>query len=179
MASASKKGVVGGVCAVMTIIGLVVSNGNVRTNQAGLEVIGNAEGCRTEPYKCPADVWTDGVGNTHGVVPGKSKTIEQIAADWEKNILQAEKCVDTSFNGRKMNENQFSAMTSAAFNMGCTSLSKNKDGSMTRIRSSALSGNFVQMCNQLPAWVNAGGIKLNGLVIRRDKEKALCLSAPK
>lgn len=175
----SRKGITGTVCGVMTIIALVVSNGNVRTNQAGLEVIGNAEGCRTEPYKCPADVWTDGVGNTYGVVPGKIKTIEQIADDWEKNILQAEKCVDTNFNGRNMNGNQFSAMTSAAFNMGCASLSKNKDGSMTRIRSVALSGNFVQMCNQLPDWVNAGGVKLNGLVNRRDKEKALCLSEPK
>lgn len=31
------------------------------------------------------------------------------------------------------------------------------------------------MCNHLPDFVNGGGKKLQGLVIRRDKEKALCL----
>ena len=59
-----KKGAAGAVCSVMVIIGIVLSSGEVKTSRAGLELIGNAEGCRRDPYKCPADVWTDGVGNT-------------------------------------------------------------------------------------------------------------------
>lgn len=69
------------------IIGLVLDNGLVRTNQRGLELIGNAEGCRRDPYNCPAGILTDGVGNTHGVKPGIRKTDKQIAADWEKTFL--------------------------------------------------------------------------------------------
>ncbi|GHM10714.1 hypothetical protein ECZU41_53820 [Escherichia coli] len=49
---------------IAVMITIVMGNGNVRTNRAGLELIGNAEGCRRDPYMCPAGVWTDGIGNT-------------------------------------------------------------------------------------------------------------------
>lgn len=44
----------GAICAIAVMITIVMGNGNVRTNQAGLELIGNAEGCRRDPYMCPA-----------------------------------------------------------------------------------------------------------------------------
>lgn len=94
MSISKKTGAAGAVCSVMVIIGLVLSSGEVKTSRAGLELIGNAEGCRRDPYKCPADVWTDGIGNTHGVNPSMRKTDQQIAADWQKNILAAEQCVN-------------------------------------------------------------------------------------
>ncbi|EMX2854137.1 lysozyme, partial [Yersinia enterocolitica] len=50
----------GGLCSVAAIIALVVSNGNVRTSERGLELIGNAESCRRDPYVCPAGIITDG-----------------------------------------------------------------------------------------------------------------------
>lgn len=46
----------GAICAIAVMITIVMGNGNVRTNQAGLELIGNAEGCRRDPYMCPAGV---------------------------------------------------------------------------------------------------------------------------
>ena len=73
-----------------------------KTSRFGLELIGNAEGCRRDPYKCPADVLTDGIGNTHGVKPGARKTDQQIAADWQKNILAAERCVTNYAAGDKL-----------------------------------------------------------------------------
>ena len=66
-------GAVGAVCSVGAIIALVMSDGHVRTNQRGLELIGNAEACRRDPYVCPAGVLTDGIGNTHGVKAGTRK----------------------------------------------------------------------------------------------------------
>jgi lysozyme len=87
MATGKKLGVAGVACSVMTIIAIVVSNGHIRTNQRGLELIGNAESCRRDPYVCPAGVLTDGIGNTHGVKEGTRKTDQQIAADWEKTSL--------------------------------------------------------------------------------------------
>lgn len=171
----------GAVCAVSVIIGVVLNNGNVRTNQRGLELIGNAESCLRDPYVCPAGVLTDGIGNTHGVKPGTRKNDAQIAADWEKNILVAEKCINTYFRGKEMTDNAFSAMTSGAFNMGCDGLrfyySRSQGKRVqTSINKWAQAGNWVNMCNHLPDFVNSGGKRLKGLVIRREAERQLCLS---
>ncbi|MDU7135065.1 MAG: lysozyme, partial [Enterobacteriaceae bacterium] len=124
MATGKKLGVAGVACSVMTIIAIVVSNGHIRTNQRGLELIGNAEQCRRDPYVCPAGVLTDGIGNTQNVKPGTRKTDQQIAADWEKNILSAEKCVNAYANGAKLSDNTFSAVTSITFNVGCGAMQK-------------------------------------------------------
>jgi lysozyme len=103
----------------MAIIAIVVSNGQVRTNQRGLELIGNAESCRRDPYVCPAGVLTDGMGNTHGVVRGTVKSDVQIAKEWEANILDAESCVNRYGNGRNLSDNTFSAAVSVTFRSGC------------------------------------------------------------
>ncbi|WJV61372.1 lysozyme [Pectobacteriaceae bacterium C52] len=159
------------ICSVSVIIGIVMDNGQVRTNKAGLELIGNAESCRRDPYVCPAGILTDGIGNTHGVVNGTRKTDAQIAADWQKNILDAESCVDRYANGKKLPTGAFSAAVSIAFNAGCPTMQKSTMFQLFR------AGNIHAACEQFPRWVYGGGKKLPGLVVRRDKERALCLSS--
>lgn len=173
MATLKRAGIAGALCSVAIIIGLVVNNGNVRTNQRGLELIGNAEGCRREPYKCPADVLTDGIGNTHGVKSGTRKADQQIAADWEKNILEAERCVDRYANGRSLPENTFSSAVEVTFNLGCPAMQKSTMFWLYR------QGQLVDACNQLPRWVYVNGVKSNGLERRRAASKALCLDGLK
>ncbi|EKN4073018.1 lysozyme [Yersinia enterocolitica] len=168
-----KRVATGTACAVSAIIAIVVSNGAVRTSEKGLELIGNAESCRRDPYVCPAGVLTDGIGNTHGVKQNNRKSDEQIAADWEKNILQAESCVNKYGNGNKLNQGQFDAVTSITFNAGCPQMQKSTMYRMLR------EGKFTEACYQFPRWTYGGGKQLPGLVIRREKEKVLCLSAPK
>jgi lysozyme len=189
MANRTIKGAAGGgVCIVMVIIGLVLGNGQVRTNKEGLELIGNAEGCRRDPYRCPAGDLTDGIGNTHNVHAGVRKTDQQIADDWQKNILIAEKCVNTTFNGAHMNDNQFSAMTSAVFNLGCSGLGyyhgtgeHRAEVYPTGILKDALAENWPAMCDQLMdfdhAIVDKKSVVLPGLKTRREKERDLCLKA--
>ncbi|HFR4114346.1 TPA: lysozyme [Yersinia enterocolitica] len=164
-----KRVATGTACAVSAIIAIVVSNGTVRTSEKGLELIGNAESCRRDPYVCPAGVLTDGIGNTHGVKAGVIKTDAQIAADWEKNILEAESCVNKYGNGNKLNQGQFDAVTSITFNAGCAQMQKSTMYRMLR------EGKFTEACYQFPRWTYGGGKQLPGLVIRREKEKALCL----
>lgn len=164
-----KRVATGTACAVSAIIAIVVSNGSVRTSEKGLELIGNAESCRRDPYVCPAGVLTDGIGNTHGVKAGVIKTDTQIAADWEKNILEAESCVNKYGNGNKLNQGQFDAVTSITFNAGCAQMQKSTMYRMLR------EGKFTEACYQFPRWTYGGGKQLPGLVIRREKEKALCL----
>lgn len=55
-----------GVCSVGAIITLLFANfgGEIRTSKQGLEIIGDAEGCRRDPYQCPADVLTVRIGST-------------------------------------------------------------------------------------------------------------------
>lgn len=168
--NSKKTGLAGVVCSVMVIIGLVVANGNVRTSQKGLEIIGNAEACRLEPYLCPANVWTDGIGNTHGVNPGVRKTVDQVASDWERNILDAEQCVIRYANGDKLPQGAFDAAVSITFNAGCPAMQKST--MFMRFRE----GRIADACNQFPRWVYANGKILRGLEIRREKERELCLS---
>ncbi|WP_334613677.1 lysozyme [Escherichia coli] len=166
---AKKGGAVGALCSVAAIIAIVLGNGSVRTNERGLELIGNAEGCRRDPYVCPAAKLTDGVGNTHGVKAGVRKTDAQIAADWERNILEAERCVNSHGNGRKLSDNTFSAVTSITFNAGCGAMQKSTLFQLLR------QGQVVQACDQFSRWVYGGGKVLPGLVARRGAEKQLCL----
>nr|WP_261371314.1 lysozyme [Yersinia mollaretii] len=179
MMASIKRIASGSVCAVVAIIAIVVSTNKVRTNEHGLALIGNAESCRREPYVCPAGVLTDGIGNTQGVKPGSRKSDSEIARDWARNILEAESCINVYFRGREMSDSAFSAMTSAAFNMGCYHLRfyKGTDGLYrpTSISKQANRGNWVEMCHQLTDFVNSGGKTLPGLVARRAKERSLCL----
>ncbi|MCK2177325.1 MULTISPECIES: lysozyme [Enterobacter] len=170
-----KAGAAGIVCSVTAIIAIVLGNGHVRTNERGLELIGNAESCRRDPYVCPAGVLTDGMGNTHGVKPGTVKNDQQIAAEWEKNILDAESCVNRYANGRNLSDDTFSAVVSVTFRAGCGNMRKSTMFNLFREGPVA----YKSACNQFSRWVYGGGRVLPGLVIRAGKEEALCLDGLK
>ncbi|EAY4975164.1 TPA_asm: lysozyme [Salmonella enterica subsp. salamae serovar 60:g,m,t:z6] len=164
-----KSSAAGIVCSVATIIAIVLNAGNVRTNERGLELIGNAESCFRDPYVCPAGVLTDGMGNTHDIKLGTIKNDQQIAAEWEKNILEAESCVNHYGNGRKLSDDTFSAAVSVTFRAGCGNMRGSTMFSLFR------KGDLKAACNQFPRWVYGGGRVLPGLVTRAKKEEALCL----
>lgn len=176
MSVIKRAGAAGGVCSVMAAIAVVLSSGEVRTNETALGLIGNAEGCYTNPYICPAGVPTDGLGNTHNVRAGKS--LNEIANDWQRNIKDAERFVNRNFRGAELNDNQFSAMTSAAFNLG-NGLITYRNGKGQRVETTihklAQAGDFDGMCRRLTDFDRAGGRKLAGLTKRREAERDLCL----
>lgn len=170
----SKKGGAAGiVCSVATIIAIVINAGHVRTNERGLELIGNAESCRRDPYVCPAGVLTDGMGNTHGVKPGTIKGDQQIAVEWEKNILDAESCVNRYGNGKRLSDDTFSAAVSVTFRTGCGNMRTSTMFSLFR------GGDITAACYQFKRWVWGGGVVLPGLVTRARDEEALCLDGLK
>ncbi|MFI0489481.1 MAG: lysozyme [Yersinia sp. (in: enterobacteria)] len=164
-----KAGAMGGICSVTAVLSIVIAFGNVRTSPQGLALIGDAESCRRDPYVCPAGILSDGIGNSHRVIAGSRKTDAQIAADWEKNILEAERCVIRHANGNNLTQGAFDAATSIAFNAGCPSMHNSTMFQYFR------AGNMVAACEQFPRWVYASTKKLKGLVVRRDKERSLCL----
>ena len=88
-----KRCLVGGVLAIAaTLPGFQ----QLHTSVEGLKLIADYEGCRLQPYQCSAGVWTDGIGNTSGVIPGKTITERQAAeADLQRAACGAalERCV--------------------------------------------------------------------------------------
>ena len=165
-----------GVCSVLAVIGIMYTNFSheIRLSPAGAEIIGNAEGCRREPYKCPSDVLTVGIGSTEysglPIEPKRIYTDLEIAERWKNDIQVAEKCVNQYGNGRNLPQSVFDAATSITFNVGCGAMRKS---TMFKYLNA---GKYVQACNELSRWTRAGGRVLPGLVSRREKEKQLCLT---
>lgn len=165
-----------GICSVISIIAVMYTSygDEIRLSPAGAEIIGNAEGCRREPYKCPADVLTVGIGSTEysglPIEPKRIYTDLEIAERWKNDIQVAEKCVNQYGNGRNLPQSVFDAATSITFNVGCGAMRKS---TMFKYLNA---GKYVQACNELSRWTRAGGRVLPGLVSRREKEKQLCLT---
>ena len=168
MAPKKTTKITGSVCAVSAIIAIVLSmDTGLRINQEGLELIGNAESCRRDPYMCPARVLTVGIGST-GKVENRRYSDTEIAEMWVTDIRAAEKCVNQYANGNQMTDNQLSAITSFTFNVGCSALQK------STLARYAKREQWSQMCGELSKWVYIGKEKSNGLVNRRVKEFELC-----
>ncbi len=138
---------------------------NRRIGQAGLALIKQFEGCRLIAYQCSAGVWTIGYGHTVGVYKGMKITQAQANAFLKQDIVKFEKYINNPsyvpFTD-KLNQNQFDALVSFAFNLG--------------------QGNVKKLCtgrtiNQIPSamqqYCKAAGKTLPGLQRRRKAEAAL------
>jgi len=132
-----------------------------------LKLITNYEGCRLSPYKCPAGIWTNGIGHTGGVDPNRVITLEEVAYNLVSDVKEAERCVNKFHNG-SLNQGKFDSMVSFTMNVGCT---KFKGSTFSKTGE----------CSELLRWVYvkdpATGkmVKSKGISNRRDKEYALCV----
>ncbi|MBV7387460.1 lysozyme [Pasteurellaceae bacterium TAE3-ERU1] len=142
--------------------------------EKGMELIGKVEGCRRDPYHCPSDVLTVGIGSTEAggepINPNKRYSDKEIAKRWAKDIQNAEQCVNRYANGAKLTQGQFEALTSLTFNVGCGRL---KHSTIYRL---AREGKQTELCNEFRRWIYAGGKPLQGLINRRERERDLCLT---
>ncbi|PID51476.1 MAG: glycoside hydrolase [Pasteurellales bacterium] len=164
-----KTKIAGGIiCSVMVIIGIVKQQyPEIKVSQQGLELIGKAEGCRKQPYSCPANILTVGIGSTQAggnkIQRNKIYTNQEIAERWKEDLLEK------YANGNAMPQGAYDSLVSITFNVGCRTMKKSTLFRMAK------QGYSPQMCNQFSRWVYAGGHKLKGLVKRREQEKNLCL----
>ena len=138
---------------------------NRKIGQAGLALIKQFEGCRLAAYQCSAGAWTIGYGHTAGVHKGMKITQAQADEYLKQEIAKFEKYINNPsyvpFTD-KLNQNQFDALVSFAFNLG--------------------QGNVKKLCtgrvmNQIPSamqqYCKAAGKTLPGLQRRRKAEAAL------
>lgn len=90
----------------------------MKISDQGLRLLVEREGCVLKPYRDSVGVWTDGVGNTVGVIPnGPPITQEKADADLRRNLDRFEKAINDSVTVG-LEQYQFDALVSFAFNVG-------------------------------------------------------------
>lgn len=138
---------------------------NKRIGQAGLDLIKQYEGCRLAAYRCAAGVWTIGYGHTAGVHSGMTITQAQADVYLQQDIAKFEGYVNNPAYvpiTANLNQNQFDALVSFAFNLGAGNLRK-----LCKGRTAA------QIAQAMTQYCKANGKVLAGLKRRRAAEQAL------
>lgn len=135
----------------------------MRVSDICFEKIQEFEGLRLTAYKCPAGVWTIGYGHTKGVKMGQTITKAQAETLLRGDLLPCEEYV-RGLN-LELTQGQFDALVDFCFNLGTAALQRST--LLQKIRTKAdeqtIRGEFAK-------WVNAGGVRLPGLVKRRAWE---------
>lgn len=138
-------------------------------NQNGIALIKSFEGCKLTAYLCPAKVPTIGYGATYYKDGSKVKMgdkITQAQADellinhiheFSTKVVQHVKS--------EVNDNQFSALVSFAYNLGMGNLK-----SSTLLKKVNANPNDITISDEFKKWNRAGGKVLNGLTRRRNAE---------
>ncbi|NOU20102.1 MAG: lysozyme [Bacteroidales bacterium] len=123
-------------------------------------------------YLCPAGVWTIGIGTTvysngQKVKQGDICTSAQAYDYLRHDLAFTERQVD-SYTTDAINQNQFDALVSFAYNVGVNAL---KSSTLLKKVNADPSDLFIR--NEFMRWVYGGGKKLPGLIRRREAEANL------
>ena len=125
------------------------------------------------PYKDEAGVWTDGVGNTKNVVPGKPITYEKAMSDLGNNLQEYEQTVSKALTN-PATDGQFAAYTIFTFNIGSAGFRS----SQTLKDHNA--GRYMDACLRMLRWdkITVKGKKVvsKGLARRRYEEYNICIA---
>lgn len=119
-------------------------------------------------YRCPAGVWTLGFGCTKGIREGMVWTRDQAEAALRAEIETHEDAVNRMVTA-PINQNQFDALVSFAYNCGDGALQKS---TLLRLLNA---GDYAGAARSFSLWNKGGGRVLKGLVTRRAREAALFL----
>jgi GH24 family phage-related lysozyme (muramidase) len=152
----------------------------VKLSKRGLQMIAGFEGFRARAYNDPADPPNATIGFGHMLHRGPITH-----ADWKliwtrehalkvlrKDAKWAEDCVRRHVKV-KLNQDQFDALVSFAFNCGCNAFLT------STLRRKLNAGNYAAVPAELMRWTKAGNRELEGLKIRRAHEARLFSRKPK
>ena len=135
----------------------------MKSSELLLNKIIDFEGCKLTAYKCPAGVWTIGVGHTKGVKQGQTITEAQAMSLLKGDLLPCENYVNNL--GVCKTQGQFDALVDFAFNLGTAAL-----GRSTLLKYIRAKKPEQYIREEFGKWVNSKGMRLKGLVIRRQWE---------
>ena len=153
---------------------LGIATDEMHISPSGIDLICNFEGKRLTAYDDGVGVWTIGFGTTvypNGIKVKKGDTCTEaqakayMAHDLKKFASAVNNAVTVP-----LNQNQFDALVSLAYNIGTGAFSK------STLVKKLNANDYRSAADQFDVWVNAGDKRMQGLVNRRAKEKALFLS---
>jgi lysozyme len=152
-----------------------------------IKMLKHHEGVRYRPYRCPARLWSAGVGRlidpSHLKVPYERRLELPIPEGWDRTLTEAEVdallqedlqrflpgvlrlCSGVSLSNRHL------ALASFAFNVGLGNLQN------STLRMKHNREDYEGAAEEFKKWTLAGGRELPGLVTRRHDERALYLKA--
>ena len=158
----------------------------MKVSDKALGVIKHHEGVKQRPYRCPAKLWTVGVGHVLYPEQGKLKledrdgfplrpedyrlySMEEVDGILAADLQRFERGVER-FIPVKLTQGQFDALVSFSFNVGLGTLQR------STLRQKILRGDIEGAAEEFLKYCMAGGKPLKGLQNRRKDEKVLFLS---
>lgn len=149
-----------------------------RVSVRGRAFIKQWEGLRLKPYIC-AGGWST-VGYGHVIVPTDSRIVPGIHVDgitpneaeyfFDRDVARAESALSSLIEPR-LTQSQVDALGSFTFNLGAAALQR------STLRRRINRGESPQRCAaEIVRWVFASGVRVRGLVLRREAERRMYLS---
>jgi lysozyme len=155
-------------------------------SKKAIDMIKHHEGVRFLPYRCPARLWTVGVGHVidpnHTKVPFNQRLDLSIPSGWDRKLTMDEVDAILAKDLERFEigvvrlcpasvdkQNHLDAMVSFAFNVGLGNLQK------STLRMKYNRGDYDGASESFLDWTKAAGKVLPGLVKRRKDEQALFL----
>jgi lysozyme len=159
----------------------------MKVSPAALKMIKHHEGVRVKPYRCPALLWTVGVGHVidpnHIKVPFEERrslpipdgwdrvlTMDEVDAILAQDLNRFERGVARLCPAAVNSQGIFDALVSFSFNVGLGNLQR------SGLRMKTNRGEFQDAAEEFMKWTKAAGRVLPGLVKRRQDERAMYLS---
>lgn len=158
----------------------------MQISDKAIKLVMHHEGVRQRPYRCPAKLWTIGVGHVMYPEHGKLKieervglplrpederifSMDEVNAILRFDLDRFERGVE-KFCPVPLTQGMFDGLCSFAFNVGLGTLQR------STLRQKLLRGDKEGAAEELLKYCMAGGKVLRGLQNRRIDERALFLS---
>jgi len=157
----------------------------MKVSDSAKSVIAHHEGVRLKPYRCPAKLWTIGVG--HVLYPEQAKlsmedrikypirpednrifTMDEVNAILAADLQRFERGV-LRYCSSGITQGRFDALVSFAFNVGLGTLQR------STLRQKHNRGDFDGAADEFLKYCLGGGKVLKGLLNRRKDERAIYL----
>ena len=140
-----------------------------------IKLLRHHEGVKNKPYKCPAGLWTVGVGHLIGdgkTLPAswnKTFTNEEIDGILKHDLNRFEWGVSKMLPNVRLRQHEFDSIVSFCFNLGLGCFQR------STIRQALLRGDKEAAMESLVKYCRASGKILKGLQNRRLDERKLFL----
>lgn len=138
-------------------------------SEACVDLVGTFEGLRMTAYQDQRGIWTLGFGHAYGVEEGQTCTVDQAKAWLSQDLMIADRALQGCIH-TLVNQNQWDAMCSLAYNIGGSAFAHSTLVSLLN------EIDFMGAANQFLVWNKVNGEPNAGLTNRRAAERKLFLT---